>query len=99
MDAAHQALASTETAPAAFHAALGSAAPFADRQLVSLSEWDKHSPPWDRMGDCIVINQDNGPDHCESGWMITVMAKDGTTRRLDSHWMKPNMNYPDQNSA
>lgn len=68
-----------------------SAAPFADRQRVSLSEWDKHSPPWDRMGDCIVIKQENGPDHCESGWMITVMAKDGTTRRLDSHWMKPNV--------
>ena len=67
-----------------------SAAPFANRQRVSLAEWDKHSPPWDRMGDCIVINQENGPDHCESGWMITVMAKDGTTRRLDSHWMKPN---------
>jgi len=42
------------------------------------------------MGDCIVIKQENGPDHCESGWMVTVMAKDGKTRRLDSHWMKSN---------
>jgi hypothetical protein len=45
------------------------------------------------MGDCIVINQENGPDHCESGWMVTVMAKDGTERRLDSHWMKPNSQH------
>lgn len=87
----------TETRGADSGAAPGSAAPFADRQRVSLAEWDALSPPWDRMGDCIVINQENGPDHCESGWMITVMAKDGTTKRLDSHWMKPN--DPDQRPA
>jgi hypothetical protein len=42
------------------------------------------------MGDCIVVNQENVPGHCESGWMVTVMAKDGTIKRLDIHWMKPN---------
>jgi len=68
----------------------GSTAPFVYIQSVSMAEWDKHSPPWDRMGECIVVNQENGPDHCESGWMVTVMAKDGTTKRLDSHWITPN---------
>jgi hypothetical protein len=79
-----------EPQPKPLPPAPGSAAPFTDRQRVSLDKWDKHSPPRDRMGDCIVVNQENGPDHCESGWMITVRSKDGTTIRLDSHWMKPN---------
>lgn len=85
-------------ARAPFNPVPGSAAPFSDRQRVSLSRWDKCSPKWDRMGDCIVINQQQGPDHCESGWMVTVMAKDGTTRKLDSHWMEA-LNDQNRNRA
>jgi hypothetical protein len=58
-----------------------------DRQKVSLARWDKHSPPWDRMGECIVIGQ-RKTHGCESGWMVKVMAKDGTYRELDSHWLE-----------
>jgi hypothetical protein len=61
--------------------------PFKDRQKVSLARWDKHSPPWDRMGECIVIGQ-RKTRGCESGWMVKVMAKDGTYRELDSHWLE-----------
>ena len=61
--------------------------PFKDRQKVSLTRWDKHSPPWDRMGECIVIGQ-RKTRGCESGWMVKVMAKDGTYRELDSHWLE-----------
>lgn len=61
--------------------------PFKDRQKVSLARWDKHSPLWDRMGECIVVGQKQTRG-CESGWMVTVMAKDGTYRELDSHWIQ-----------
>jgi hypothetical protein len=61
--------------------------PFKDRQKVSLARWDKHSPPWDRMGECIVIGQ-RKTHGCESGWMVKVMAKDGTYREIDSHWLE-----------
>lgn len=80
----------TQDAMAAFSPAHGSAVPpFKDRQKVSLARWDKHSPPWDRMGECIVVGQKQQRG-CESGWMVTVMAKDGTYRELDSHWIQPN---------
>jgi len=61
--------------------------PFKDRQKVSLERWDNHSPPWDRVGECIVVGQKQTRG-CESGWMVTVMAKDGTYRELDSHWIQ-----------
>lgn len=59
--------------------------PFVYRQKVDCARYDATNPPWDRMGICIVIDQHQAT--CESGWMITVLAKDGTAKRLDSHWL------------
>lgn len=37
------------------------------------------------MGICTVVGQRRA--RCESGWMVNIMAKDGTTMELDSHWL------------
>ena len=80
-------LAESRKAPTAVGSGDWLGCPFKDRQKVSMARWDKHSPPWDRMGECIVIGQ-RKTRGCESGWMVKVMAKDGTYRELDSHWLE-----------
>lgn len=59
--------------------------PFADRQKVDAKRYDASSPPWNKLGICIVVGQRRA--RCESGWMVNIMANDGTTVELDSHWL------------
>jgi len=67
-------------------AAMSCSPPFADRQKVDAKRYDASSPPWDKMGICIVIDQ-RKTRGCESGWMVKIMSKDGTVKELDSHWL------------
>jgi hypothetical protein len=59
--------------------------PFEDRQKVNAKRYDATNPKWRHMGICIVIGQRRA--RCESGWMVNIMAKDGTSMELDSHWL------------
>lgn len=59
--------------------------PFADRQKVDARRYDATNPKWNHMGICIVIGRRRA--RCESGWMVNIMAKDGTSMELDSHWL------------
>jgi hypothetical protein len=59
--------------------------PFRDRQKVDAKRYDATNPKWNRMGICIVVGQRRA--RCESGWMVNIMAKDGASMELDSHWL------------
>ena len=59
--------------------------PFRDKQKVEAKRYDATNPKWNRMGICIVVGQRRA--RCESGWLVNIMAKDGTTTELDSHWL------------
>lgn len=61
------------------------APPFADRQKVDASRYDATNPKWRQMGICTVVGQRRS--RCESGWMVSIMADDGTVLDLDSHWL------------
>lgn len=54
---------------------------------VSLARWDESEPPYKRMGVCEVAGVESR--QCESGWMVTVKAKDGRTKTLDQNWLWP----------
>ena len=60
-------------------------APFFDGQSVDAGRYDATNPKWNHMGICIVVGQRRA--RCESGWMVNIMAKDGTYMELDSHWL------------
>jgi hypothetical protein len=59
--------------------------PFADRQKVDAKRYDATNPKWNHMGICTVVGQRRA--RCESGWMVNIMSKDGTSMELDSHWL------------